>query len=111
MKVIERLKKGLIGIGAFLLTVPTKVFAVDLDMMIQPAYGVVDPGVIRIRHIVVIWRIAKKFIIPIVLVIGLIIYFKKSKSSKKKKTVVTVITIVITALIYFILNKVIYNLY
>lgn len=111
MKTIERCKKGIIGIGTFLLTIPTKVFAVGLDITPQPAYGVDYPNVARIRPIVAIWRIVKTFIIPVALVIGLIIYFKKSKSSKKKKIIVTLITIAITALIYFIANKIIYELY
>lgn len=110
MKIVERIKKGLIGIGAFLLTLPTKVFAVDLDMMVQPAYGVDYPNVARIRPIVVIWRIAKTFIIPIALLIGLIIYYKKSKSSTKKKVLVTIGIIAITAILYFVINYIINNL-
>ena len=32
MKTIERLKKGLIGMGAFFLTIPTKVFATQIEV-------------------------------------------------------------------------------
>ena len=104
MKIVERIKKGLTGIGAFLLTIPAKVFAIEID---PPAalYGVPSPRVVDI-----IWTIAKFFIIPIALLIGLIIYFKKSKSSKKKKILVTIGIIAITAILYFVINKIIYEL-
>lgn len=110
MKVVERIKKGLIGLGAFLLTIPTKVFAVDLDM-IQPEYGVYEPEpIIRNNLINAIWNIGRMFIIPIALLIGIIIYLKKSKSSKKKKILVTIGIIAITAILYFVINKIIYEL-
>ena len=41
MKLVERIKKGLTGIGAFLLTIPTKVFAVGKDIV--PLYGIPEP--------------------------------------------------------------------
>ena len=119
MKIIERLKKGLIGIGAFLLTIPTKVFALQDSKIVSVAlYGIQKPdfsicqaeyGVPRTRPILTIWRVARTFIIPIALLIGLIVYFKKSKSSIKKKILVTIVSVAITVILYFVVNKIIYG--
>ncbi len=57
----------------------------------------------------IIWKIAGIFIIPIVLLIGLIMYFKKSKSSKKVKILVTIIVIAVTVLLYFVVNEFIFK--
>ena len=106
MKIVERIKKGLTGIGTFLLTIPAKVFAIGISDELQPVpmYGVPSSRVVDI-----IWTIAKFFIIPIALLIGLIIYFKKSTSSTKKKVLITIGIITITAILYFVINKIIYE--
>ena len=105
MKIVERIKKGLTGIGTFLLTIPAKVFAMEIIESPPVAlYGVPSPRVVDI-----IWTIAKFFIIPIALLIGLIIYFKKSTSSTKKKVLITIGIITITAILYFVINKIIYE--
>ena len=45
MKIGERIKKGLIGMGTFLLTIPTKVFAVGIDIDRTPIlYGMPEPN-------------------------------------------------------------------
>lgn len=115
MKVKERLKKVLSGIGAFLLTIPTKVFSVNentasyvIEHMgpTEALYGVYRPY----PRIVKIWSIAKTFVIPIVLFIGFIIYFKKAKCSMKEKVLLTIGIIVIIAILYFVVNKIIYEL-
>ncbi len=98
MKMFEKLKKGLIGIGIFLLSIPTKVFAaIDNRHDIQPLYGVTEPDPLE-----EIWNIGKIFIIPVALLIGLIIYLKKSKGSKKKKILVTIEIIFIIVIIFFV---------
>lgn len=102
MKLVERIKKGLIGLGAFFLTIPTKVFAVDY-MYITPVYGIPDPEPVKI------WNVCRIFIIPIALLIGIIIYLKKSKSSKKRKIITVLITIGIVAILYFVINYIINN--
>ena len=108
MKVVERIKKGLMGIGAFLLTIPTKVFAVDDMDIIYSVYGIPDPEPVKNNFINSVWNVCRIFIIPIALLIGIIIYFKKSKSSKKKKIFVTIGIFVITAILYFVVNRIIY---
>lgn len=108
MKVVERIKKGLMGIGVFLLTIPTKVFAVGY-MDVQPMYGIREPEPVRNNLINSIWNICRMFIIPIALLIGIIIYLKKSKSSKKRKIITVLITIGIVAILYFVINYIINN--
>lgn len=115
MKILEKLKKLTVGFGAFLLILPTKVMAVqnsifeDGSKFIDPKfiaptfaeeYGVPAPSPILMR-----WRLARTFIIPIALLIGLIVYFKKSKSSKKKKILTTIGIILLTIILYFAINK------
>ena len=108
MKLVERIKKGLIGLGAFLLTIPTKVFAVDY-MDITTMYGIPDPEPVKNNFINSVWNVCRIFIIPIALLIGIIIYLKKSKSSKKRKIITVLITIGIVAILYFVINYIINN--
>lgn len=108
MKLVERIKKGLIGLGAFLLTIPTKVFAVDY-MAITPMYGIPDPEPVKNNFINSVWNVCRIFIIPIALLTGIIIYLKKSKSSKKRKIITVLITIGIVAILYFVINYIINN--
>lgn len=87
MKIVERIKKGLMGLGAFLITISTKVFAVDKAFgRTAVLYGMPEPfpepKSSVAKNILNIYRIA---IIPIALIIGITIYLKKSKSSKKEK--------------------------
>lgn len=106
MKIVERIKKCLMVIGTFLLTVPTKVFATTRgDIDIAPAYGI--PASVESKNNML--NIFRMFIIPIVLLIGIIIYLKKSKSSKKKKILITIGIIAITAILYFIIDKIYMN--
>lgn len=111
MKVVEKIKKGLMGIGAFLLTIPTKVFAVGLDIDRTPIlYGMPEPNPepesLILKNILNICRIA---VIPLALIIGIAIYLKKSKSSKKRKIITVIISIGIAGALYFIISYIINN--
>lgn len=103
MKLIKKIKNWLTMVGIFLLTLSTKVFALDpreiaIDVSL---YAVPKPREEILRE--KIWMITHKFVIPIILVIGLIIYFRKSKSSTKKKIIVSILVIIpIIAIIEFI---------
>ncbi len=111
MKLLSKVKKGLIGIGLFLLTFPKKIFATSVQNIIEGGkqylygpptealYGVYDPSPTSI-----IWTIAKIFVIPVALVIGLIIYFKKSKSPTKKKVLIAILSIAIIVAVYIVGN-------
>lgn len=112
MKIVSKLKKVIVGIGVGIITFENKVFALSPNMIIEPemikaetAYGIPRPSPIRM-----ILKVTKTFIIPLAVIIGLIIYFKKSKSSKKKKILVTIGIIAITVILYFVVNKIIYEL-
>lgn len=114
-KFISKVKKVIVVIVLAIISFPNKIFAtINPSVLdIQDLYGpppVSLYGVARPSTVTIIWRIARTFIIPIALLIGLIIYFKKSKSSKKKKILVTIGIIAITAILYFVVNKIIYKL-
>ena len=114
-KIILKVKKVLIAIVLAIISFPNKIFAAinPSALDIQDLYGpppVSLYGVARPNTVTIIWRIARTFIIPIALLIGLIIYFKKSKGSKKKKILITIGIIAITAILYFVVNKIIYEL-
>lgn len=111
MKIVERIKKGLIGMGAFLLTIPTKVFAVGIDIDRTPIlYGMPEPNPepesLILKNILNICRIA---VIPLAFIIGIVIYLKKSKSSKKRKITTVAISICVAIVLYFIISYVINN--
>lgn len=105
MKKIERLKKGLIGIGTFLLTIPTKVFAEKDVKKISALYG--PPPSANQGILTNILKIARVCIIPIAALIGLIVYLKKSKSSKKTKVLVTIGIISVAVILFLVINEII----
>ena len=114
-KIILKTKKVIISIVLTIISFPNKIFAAinPSALDIQDLYGPPTDilyGVPRPSTVTIIWRIARTFIIPIALLIGLIIYLKKSKGSKKKKILVTIGIISITAMLYFVVNKIIYGL-
>lgn len=110
-KIINRLKKIFIMIGTFCLSIYTKVFAISPTNMIEEIEGVTLYGVAKPNPVKVISKIAKVYVIPVALIVGLLIYFKKSKSSKKKKLLVTLGIVAITAILYWIVSKIIYELF
>ena len=105
----------IVAIVLAIISFPNKIFAainpsaLDIQDLYGPLPGTLY-GVARPSTVTIIWRIARIFIIPIALLIGLIIYFKKSKSSKKQKILVTRGIITITVILYFVVNKIIYEL-
>ena len=110
-KVINLVKKIFLIVGTFLISVYTKVFAVDgfdFNVKIQPMYGIpMEPdlyGVPRLNEIPMLWKIARGFIVPLAFIIGIIIYFKKSSSSKAKKIITTFVSLIIVILICFGIN-------
>ncbi len=104
MKIFEKVKKCLISFATFLLLIPAKVLA-RARPDYQPAYGVDSEYLDRLNAITMTLKIVKFFIIPIVTVVGLIIFFKKSKSSNKKKVLATIGILFIIAIVYFVINS------
>ena len=93
MKILEKVKKGLISFGVGLMTLPAKVFGSSLEH-VQDLYGPPQklygpPQMSPATSIVmVIMSLLKTIFIPFFLIIGVIVYAKKSKDSQKKKIVV-----------------------
>ena len=107
---MKKIKKISLLVFTFLLGISTKVFGISssqpkygvyFDPIPQPAYGVVRP-------IETIWKFAKIFIIPIILLIGIIIYLKKSTSTKLKKAITVLAMLIITGVLYFIIENILY---
>lgn len=109
MKFLSKLKNVIAGVGIGILIFANKVFAISSNIVdpgpVQLMYGI--PYNSRPDSISMIAKMTKIFIIPIVVIVGLLIYFKKSESSRKKKLLVTLGIITITAILYFIINKII----
>lgn len=126
---MKKIKKVLMSISLFFIGITTKVLA-EADSEISTMYGVPKdqvlygpprndyinpdkiPGVDPENASVVLnaWNIVAKFFIPFILLIGLIVYFKKSKSSLKKKIIVSIVVILVVAIaclrITYLLNNI-----
>lgn len=126
---MKKIKKVLMSISLFFIGITTKVLA-EADSEISTMYGVpkdqvlygpprndyIDPdripGVDPDNASVLLnaWNIVAKFFIPFILLIGLIVYFKKSKSSFKKKIIVSIVLILVTLIaclgITYLLNNI-----
>ncbi|MBQ3145012.1 MAG: hypothetical protein IJB90_00175 [Clostridia bacterium] len=109
-KVINLVKKFFLIVGTFLISVYTKVFAMESPYFttIQPVYGIpMEPdlyGVPRPNEIPMLWKIARGFIVPLAFIMGIIIYFKKSSSSKAKKIITIFVTLIIVILVCLGIN-------
>lgn len=105
---MKKLKKITLMIVTFIVTIPSKVFGKALSD--ETLYGVVNPidqvdPPQEINFLKFNWPgLLRLFAIPIILLIGSFIYFKKSKKDKKIKLIVTTI-ILILALLYILIFK------
>lgn len=105
MKILSKFKKICLAFIINLIAVFSKVFAINpQDFYIDPGMIETAYGVPRPSPAVKILMFLKTCVIPIVTLIGLIIYYKKSNNTKKKKVLVTILTIIIMSLIYFFIN-------
>lgn len=114
MKFLSKIKKIIISIGIAIISIPKKVFAVAVNPsdIVQDLYGPPSAVLYGVPSPVnPTWNISKLFVIPLALIIGLIIYFKKSKSTVKKKIIITILVIMITVAIYLIGDKIHYEMY
>jgi glucan phosphoethanolaminetransferase (alkaline phosphatase superfamily) len=99
MKVISKVRKIMIAISLFFIGVSSRVLGAGMEIIhAQPEYGVPMPPVSRN------WQILRTFIIPLILLIGIIIYLKKSTQTRLKKVITVVLVIVVTVFIYAIVN-------
>lgn len=106
---IKKIKKVLMIIGMFLITMPIKaVSALNLNNLGErevDLYGIVDPGPRLLQGIIL--NMIKNLILPIVLIIGSVVYIKKSKSSKKRKIITIVILIAAAIALSFLIGYII----
>ena len=94
MKIISKIKKIIFSAGIAIMILPRKVFGFEIfcDIMgNQTDYGVelYKPS----DTVVTIWKICKYFLIPLMIIMGTIIYWKKSKVETKKKVIRVIIAI------------------
>lgn len=90
---LKKIKKIIIGVGMFLYTLPSRKLAysdksIDLNELIreeliqgQPVYGVQEPPIYESA----VWKIFQFILLPIILLIGLVIYLKKVNIQKNVK--------------------------
>lgn len=106
-KIWKKITKIISSIGLALFTFEPNVFATDKNKFwsrLQPAYGVpVEPAKPEPTFWEKILPIIKIVFIPLLLIIGLIVYWKKSKAEKKKKIYLTIGIIILVAVIYGVL--------
>ena len=111
MKILEKIKKVFLTIGVFLVTLPTKIWAIGIEVL-PDLYGPpqLDYGVFRPRSIGIlenILKIVRIIVIPLILIIGIIIYLKKSKSSRLRKVITILLTVAIAIFVSFMIYKII----
>mgnify|MGYP000525546409 CR=1 FL=1 len=112
MKIKEKFKKIIAGVGIFFTTITTKVFAIDINELlnnrVEDAYGITDP--MEYSHTIsyYILQVCKNIAIPLILVIGIIMLVLKRKNIKAKKIKIVIAIIVaiflIVSIIAFILT-------
>lgn len=117
MKIITKLKNILLLAGITIMTLPKKVFCNSVKNSginnvtitgISPeatSYGIAiyEPS----DTVVKIWEICKYILIPLVILIGIIIYWKKSKKSTKMKIVGIIIFMLLLIIIGYIAIQII----
>ncbi len=101
-KILGKIKKVFIMIEAFFLSICSKVFAVQMTQNdVRTLYGVPTLPILEKDQVVIakIWNIMHSFVIPLVLLIGAIIYLIKSPKSLKRKIIKIAIIVILTILI------------
>lgn len=121
MKIKEKLKKCITGVGAFFTTITTKVFATEVNSILmeingasagEELYGIVNPlqDVYLFSNYVL--KICKFLVIPLVLIIGLIVIIQKKRDIKLenlKKAIIIIVTSFVTIFIVaLVISTVIY---
>lgn len=104
------MKKFLSAISAFFISLYSKVIAAEMVVLYgvpppQADYGVPTP----IPKLVILWRILQIFVIPIVLIIGIIVYLKKGKNPIIKKIIIGLMIVAIIVLIGFGMGYIVVN--
>lgn len=109
---MKKLKKIFVSIVTFIITIPSKVFGASRDISVS-LYAVEKPQIEPTPYSKFNWLgFFQLFAIPVILLIGSFIYFKKSNKSKKIKLIVVVI-ILLLVLLYILIffNDTFFNNY
>lgn len=87
MKILRKIKRIIVTIIVSIIGVSTKVFGVGPDPLYGPPelQAQAQETEQKLRILETLQGMAKYLIIPIVLIIGLVMYFNKKTSSKVKK--------------------------
>lgn len=94
---MKKLKKIFVSIVTSIITIPSKVFGAPTDMV--SLYAVEKPSIEPTPYSKFNWLgFLQLFAIPVILLIGSFIYFKKSNKSKKIKLIVVVIILLLILL-------------
>ena len=101
-KLFKRIKKIIVGIVVGIITLPNRIFGA-IDINTQFLYGPPSEDI----HISEITntsdKIIKTLILPIILIIGLLVYLVKSKN--KKKYLIAIIISVLCIITYIFISK------
>lgn len=104
MSIINKCKKMLISIVVALISAINKVYA-RVTTKVSPAYGIEQPK--SVSYSTFFLDILKYATIPVIALIGVIIYLKKGKENIKFKLLISIIVIGIVA----ILDMIVYMLF
>lgn len=99
-KLVSKLKKIPVLVSIFCISIYTKVFAVYSDSIVHvvPAYGIEKP---KTSSSTLLDILAKSLLfVPILFIIGAVIYFKKSAVTTSKKIKRILIALAIVVVIY-----------
>ncbi len=104
MKLLKKLGIAIIGVIVSLKSLILKVYAKSInDPMLVSDYGVIDPTKQNVPNIA---KIFGTIVIPIVLLIGIIVYFAKSKSKIWEKVLITIGVIAVYIVFAVIINNI-----
>ena len=98
-KVLSKITKLFSSIGLALFTFGTKVMARDFDKIV-PLYGIEPVEPKKPTFLEKSLPIIKGVFIPLILIIGLIIYWRKSKSDKGAKILLIICIVIFVLIIY-----------
>jgi len=108
---MKKIKKIVLAIGIWGITLINKVFAIVKGSTDPtPYYGPPSSKDIETPKDNTVLDIFRLFVIPLVLLIGIIVYFKKSKSSNRRKIITTLIFLIIIIILYLGINYTIVNM-
>lgn len=122
MKIKEKLKKCITGVEIFFTTITTKVFATNVNRILEninverteDLYGIVDPlqDVYLFSNYVL--KFCKFLAIPLVIIIGLIVIVQKKRNIKlenlKKAIIIIVTSFVAIFMVALVINTIVHKI-